>query len=217
MVVKVLNKAVECRLNTTAWTLGAQYNLTDNNDVVLKQVKFLFSPGCGRYVGIVVKKNGGQILPDPANAYSDAFVGDDILIPVYLSMMCKRGDRIEIFYRNTDKTSAHTVSVIYEIQNLPQTQPTTVITDKKARSDPHHQYNVKTSKGDGVVKTVENAGTRINKDTGGNEFEESFVDGGQIDYSGDWQGQQPSFLRIPKINSYGGSDPRKRGKGRGKE
>ena len=217
MVVKVLNKTVECNPGTTVWTLGAQYNLTDNNDVVLKQVKFYFSPGCGGYVGIVVKKNGGQILPDPANAYSDAFVGDDILIPVYLSLMCKRGDRIEIFYRNTDVRSNHTVSVIYEIQNLPQTQTTTVISDKKARPDSHQQYIVKTKKGDGVVTTVERDGVRVSKDTGSNEFEESFVDGGLVDYSGNWQEQQPNFLKIPKINGYGGTDPRKRNKGRGKE
>ena len=215
MVVKPVNKVVDCITNTTAWTTGAEYIIRDNNDIVLKQVKFYFAPGCGGFVDIRIRKNRAVIIPDPANAYSDAYVGDDILIPVYISTLCKTGDFLEIQYRNTDKASSHSVEVIYEFQNVPIPQRENVFTkgDPRTIQIPKN-YRVKTKDGEGVIKTWQDKKASVDKKTDGYEWESSYMSGGSRDYSGDWEDNLPDFLKTD-TTSNGGRDPRKRKKGRG--
>jgi hypothetical protein len=215
MVVKPLNKVVECIADTTEWTTGAVYIITDNNDTILKQVKFYFAPGCGGFVDIRVKKNGGVLIPDPANAYSDAYVGDDVLIPVYISSLCKTGDSLEIQYRNTDKASTHSVEIIYEFQNLPPKERSNVVTKGDSRKIPiPRKQKVKTREGDGYMITMESKERAVDKKTDGYEYKQAYMSGGTRDYSGDWENDLPSFLRTDTAAN-GGRDPRKRRKGRG--
>lgn len=215
MVVKPLNKVVQCVADTTEWTTGAEYIISDNNDTILKQVKFYFAPGCGGFVDIRVKKNRGVLIPDPANAYSDAYVGDDVLIPVYISSLCKTGDVLEIQYRNTDKASAHSVEVIYEFQNVRPPQRKNVIAKGDPRKTPvSKSYRVKTKNGEGVVRTFEDEIPSVERRADGHEWESSYMSGGSRDYSGDWENELPPFLRTD-TTSNGGHDPRKRKKGRG--
>jgi len=215
MVVKPLNKVVECTQDTTDWTTGAVYIVTDNNDTILKQVKFYFAPGCGGFVDIRIKKNGGVLIPDPANAYSDAYVGDDVLIPIYISSLCKTGDSLEIQYRNTDKASVHSVEVIYEFQNIPTPKRQNVVTRGDPRTIPlPKKRKVRTRQGDGYMVTTEDDKPSVDKRTDGYEYEGGYMSGGSRDYSGDWEKELPVFLRTD-TTSNGGQDPRKRKKGRG--
>jgi len=215
MVVKPLNKVVECTSDTTEWTTGAVYIVSDNNDTILKQVKLYFAPGSGGFVDIRIKKNGGVILPDPANAYSDAYVGDDVLIPIYVSSLCKTGDVLEIQYRNTDKASTHSVEIIYEFQNVPLPQKKNIV----ARGDPRKiqvpkKHKVRTKYGDGYIETYEDQHPSLDKRADGYEYEGGYMSGGSRDYSGDWEKDLPPFLRTD-TTANGGQDPRKRKKGRG--
>jgi hypothetical protein len=215
MVVKPVNKVVDCVSNTINWTTGAEYIIRDNNDTILKQAKFYFAPGCGGFVDIRIRKNKGVIIPDPANAYSDAYVGDDILIPVYISTLCKTGDSLEIQYRNTDKASNHSIEVIYEFQNVPVPSRESVFTKGKPQTALlPKDYRVKTKYGEGIIRTYEDNARTIDKKTDGYESDEVSMSGSIRDDSGNWEDDLPGFLKTD-TTSNGGQDPRKRKRGRG--
>jgi len=134
MVVRSVNKVLSCAARATAWTTGANLNLTELNDVIFKQAKIWFSAGCAGSVEIRILLNGGQLLPDPLNNYSNAYVGSDNDYQIFLGKRLHHSDRLTIEYKNSDY-SVHTVSVQYEFQPLPTetvSQVQTVVVPKTA-------------------------------------------------------------------------------------
>lgn len=118
MVVRSVNKVINCAARSTAWTTGATLKLQELNDVVLKQTKIWFSAGCQGHVFVRIMHNGAQLLPDPLNNYSDSYVGSDVLYPIYLGKVMHQSDLIAVEYRNDD-FSDHTITVQYELQPIP--------------------------------------------------------------------------------------------------
>jgi hypothetical protein len=138
------------------------------------------------------------------------------LIPIYVSILCKKGDSLRIEYRNTDKRSIHSVEVIYEFQNVSQAGKRTLFTPGQAMTlNTPKTVNVKTPDGMGQMKVVQSNAETVDKKVSGYEFENSYHSGGQKDYSGNWENQQPEFLRTEKTSKQGGRDPRVKKLGRG--
>lgn len=117
MTVRPVNKNVTCTARQMSWATGSSIKLTETNDIVLKQCKIYFSAGCRSEVQIRIMLNGGQLLPDPLNNYSNAYIGADITHTIYLGKRLHQSDIISIEYINEDY-SEHTISVMYELQPL---------------------------------------------------------------------------------------------------
>jgi len=221
MTVRPLNKVVRCLANKTSWTLGGSYTQRDNNDIILKNVKLIFAPGCFGDVSIHIELNNNFIAPDPSNQYSDGYIGDDILIPIYISRILRTGDILNIYYKNVDKASIHTVEVLYEMQTLPPKSANVVKMDERKRpynKTPGYPGAPRKGQVQVVVEKTQGQGmiSKGNEHGDGGEFREAYMDGTQSrpNTNENWEDELPDFLKTDRGN-YGGNNPRKRKPGRG--
>lgn len=211
MVVRSVNKNITCAANTTAWTTGATLTLSDVNDVILKQVKLWFSPGCRGQVHLRILLNDTLMLPDPLNSYSDDYVGSDVLYPIFLGLTLHQSYRLTVQYKNLDYSS-HTIAVMYELQplvmdNQPQIMATTPTTGLRTSDIPIPaalKEKVEISSAGKPVPVVRDFVYRAPKaGRVGDESERAYV--------GNSQENLPDWLKMDGYPAKTAEDPRKKG------